>query len=243
VLDRGPWPLSRQLDKPAGELLWEMIHDLGIQLLPSTQARRILVEERVTGVELNDGSAIDAELCLVSTGIQPNAELARAAGLEVALGIVVDDGMVTSDPNVFAVGDVADHRGRCHGLWPAAVEQAQVAARRMLGDEAAFVPESPPARLKVPGIDLLSVGTIDAPEDDGDGQTVVVSEFGARRYRKLVLEDGRLTGAIVLGSAEFFDVVTEAVEARLDLGADLAALERGDWEALSRATEGATLGS
>ena len=241
VLDRGPWPLSRQLDEPAGELLWEMIHDLGIQLLPATQAQRIVADERVTGVELTDGSTIEAQLCLVTTGIEPNAELARAAGLDIAFGIVVDDGMRTSDPNVFAVGDVADHRGRCHGLWPAAVEQAQVAARAIVGEEASYVPESPPARLKIPGIDLLSIGTIDARE--GDSRTVIVSEFGARRYRKLVLEDGRLTGAIVLGSAELFDVVTEAVEARLELGADLAALERGDWEALSRATEGATLGS
>jgi nitrite reductase (NADH) large subunit len=241
VLDRGPWPLSRQLDEPAGELLWEMIHDLGIQLLPSTQAQRVLVDERVTGVELTDGSTIEAQLCLVSAGIEPNARLARAAGLDVAFGVVVDDGMLTSDPNVFAVGDVADHRGRCHGLWPAAVEQAQVAVRAMLGEEASYVPESPPARLKVPGIDLLSIGAIDARDDDA--QIVVVSEFGARRYRKLVLEHGRLVGAIVLGSAELFDVVTQAVEARLELGPDLAALERGDWDVLSRATEGATLGS
>jgi nitrite reductase (NADH) large subunit len=241
VLDRGPWPLSRQLDEPAGELLWEMIHDLGIQLLPSTQAQRVLVDERVTGVELTDGSTIEAQLCLVSAGIEPNAQLARAAGLKVAFGVVVDDGMLTSDPNVFAVGDVADHRGRCHGLWPAAVEQAQVAVRAMLGEEASYLPESPPARLKVPGIDLLSIGAIEG-RDDG-AQTVVVSEFGARRYRKLVLEHGRLVGAIVLGSPELFDAVTQAVEARLELGSDLAALERGDWEALSRATEGATLGS
>jgi nitrite reductase (NADH) large subunit len=241
VLDRGPWPLSRQLDEPAGELLWEMIHDLGIQLLPSTRAQRVLVDERVTGVELTDGSTIEAQLCLVSAGIEPNAQLARAAGLDVAFGVVVDDGMLTSDPNVFAVGDVADHRGRCHGLWPAAVEQAQVAVRAMLGEEASYVPESPPARLKVPGIDLLSIGAIDARDDDA--QIVVVSEFGARRYRKLVLEHGRLVGAIVLGSAELFDVVTQAVEARLELGPDLAALERGDWDVLSRATEGATLGS
>jgi nitrite reductase (NADH) large subunit len=239
VLDRGPWPLSRQLDEQAGGLLWEMLQDLGIQLLPSTEARRVLADERVTGVELLDASSIEAQLCLVSTGIQPNAQLARAAGLEVAVGIAVDDGMLTSDPNVFAVGDVADHGGRCYGLWPASVEQAQVAVSTMLGGEASYRLTAPPARLKVPGIDLLSIGAVDV--QDGDSRTIVVSEHGARRYRKLVVEHGRLAGAIVLGSPELFDAVTQAVEARLELGSDLDALEHGNWGALSRAAEGATL--
>ena len=91
----------------------------------------------MTGVELVDGGSIDAELCLVATGIQPNSELAEAAGLDVAVGVTVDDGMQTSDPHIFAVGDVVDHQGRRYGLWPASVEQAQVAATRMVGGDAA----------------------------------------------------------------------------------------------------------
>src|SRR5215204_5861659 len=79
VLDRGPWPLSRQLDQQAGALLWEMLHDLGIELLARTEARRVLGNGRVTGVELLDGGTIEAEMCLVATGISPNAELAEAA--------------------------------------------------------------------------------------------------------------------------------------------------------------------
>ena len=89
-------------------------------------------------MELIDGGAIEAELCLVATGILPNSELAEAAGLEVAVGITVDDGMQTSDPHIFAVGDVVDHNGRRYGLWPASVEQAQVAATTMVGGEAAY---------------------------------------------------------------------------------------------------------
>jgi NAD(P)H-nitrite reductase large subunit/ferredoxin len=230
VLDRGPWPLSRQLDEQAGGLLWEMLHDLGIELLLSKEARRVLAEDRVTGVELLDRSTIDAQLCLVTTGIEPNTSLADAAGLEVAKGIVVDDHMRTSDPHVFAVGDVA---GSSHGLWPASVDQAQVAVSAMLGGEDAYRLAVQPARLKVPGIDLLSIGAVHAQA----AHSVVVSDHGARRYRKLVLEDGRLVGAIVLGNAELFDVVTQAVEARLDLGVDLEELERGNWGALSRAEE------
>jgi len=239
VLDRGAWPLSRQLDEQAGALLWEMLHDLGIELLPQTEAQRVLADDRVTAVELIEGSAIEAELCLVTTGILPNAELAQAAGLDVGVGITVDDGMRTSDPHIFAVGDVADHDGRRYGLWPASVEQAQVAAANVVGGEAAYGLATPPARLKVPGIDLLSIGVVDAR--GGESRTVVVSAYGTRNYRKLILEDGRLTGAIILGSPQLFDDVTAAVETRLELGSDLDALEHGKWDALSRAVEGETL--
>jgi NAD(P)H-nitrite reductase large subunit len=239
VLDRGPWPLSRQLDEQAGALLWEMLEDLGIEVVARTEARRVLADERVTGVELIDESSLDAELCLIATGIVPNAELAEAAGLEVAGGISVDDGMRTSDPHIFAVGDAVDHNGRRYGLWPACVDQAQVAAANMLGVEAGFSLTAQPARLKVPGIDLLSVGVVDAPP--GEARTVVVSAYGTRQYRKLILEEGRLTGAILLGSPELFDDVTTAVERRVDLGSELTALERGKWQALSRLAEDETL--
>ena len=235
VLDRGPWPLSRQLDEHAGALLWEMLQDLGIELVPRTEALRILADRAVTGLELVDGGSIDGELCLVATGIQPNSELAAAAGLDVSVGITVDDGMQTSDTDIFAVGDVVDHQGRRVGLWPASVEQAQVAATRMVGGDAAYSVRAQPARLKVPGIDLLSIGVVDARSSES--RTVTVSAYGTRRYRKLVLEGDRLTGAIILGSPELFDDVTTAVERELDLGSDLDALEQGKWQALSRLVE------
>jgi NAD(P)H-nitrite reductase large subunit/ferredoxin len=239
VLDRGPWPLSRQLDEQAGALLWEMLHDLGIELLPQAEAQRVLADEFVTGVELIEGGSIDAELCLVATGVLPNAKLAEAAGLAVAGGVTVDDAMQTSDPHIFAVGDVVDHQGRRYGLWPASVEQAQVAATSIVGGEAAFRLVAQPARLKVPGIDLLSIGVVEAHGDES--RSVVVSAYGTRRYRKLILEDGRLAGAIILGSPELFDDVTAAVESRIDLSSELEALEHGKWQALSRLVEGETL--
>jgi len=239
VLDRGPWPLSRQLDEQAGALLWEMLEDLGIEVVPRTEAQRLLADGRFRGVQLLEGGSIDADLCLIATGIVPNSGLAEAAGLDVAGGISVDDGMRTSDPHIFAVGDVVEHKGRRYGLWPACVEQAQVAAANMVGGEAAYRVTPQPARLKVPGIDLLSIGFGDAA--GGEETTVVVSAYGTRRYRKLILEEGRLTGAIVLGSPELFDDVTRAVESRVELGSELDGLEQGKWQALSRLAEGETL--
>jgi NAD(P)H-nitrite reductase large subunit len=96
-----------------------------------------------------------------------------------------------------------------------------------------------PARLKVPGIDLLSIGVVEVQGEES--KSVVVSAYGTRRYRKLILEDGRLAGAIILGNPELFDDVTAAVERRIDLNSELDALEHGKWQALSRLVEGATL--
>ena len=239
VLDRGRWPLRRQLDEQAGALLWEMLQDLGIELLAQTEALRVHADKRLTAVELLDGTILDAELCLVTTGIVPNVELAEAAGLDIDVGITVDGGMRTSDPDIFAVGDVAQHDGRPQGLWPASVEQAQVAAANIAGGDVLFANPTPPARLKVPGIDLLSIGAVEATRDQS--RTVVVSAYGTRNYRKLILEHGRLAGAIILGSPELFDDVTAAVERGLEVGSDFEALEHGKWETLSRAVEGETL--
>jgi nitrite reductase (NADH) large subunit len=239
VLDRGRWPLRRQLDEQAGALVWEMLQDLGIELLAQTEAQRVHAEDRVTSVELLDGTTLDAELCLVTAGTIPNAQLAEAAGLDVGVGITVDGGMRTSDPDIFAVGDVAEHDGRPYGLWPASVEQAQVAAANVAGGEVVFAHAASPARLKVPGIDLLSIGAVDAQR--GESRTVVVSAYGTRNYRKLILEHGRLTGAIILGSPELFDDVTRAVETQLPVGSELEALEKGKWETLSRAVDDETL--
>ena len=183
VLDRGPWPLSRQLDEQAGALLWEMLQDLGIELLPRTEAQRVLADERVTGVELIEGGSIDAELCLVATGIVPNAELARGGRPRGRRRDRVDDGMQTSDPHIFAVGDVVDHDGRRYGLWPACVEQAQVAAAND-GRRRGVVPRR--------GAAGEAEGARDRPALDrrrrrsaGEARTVVVSAYGTRRYRKL----------------------------------------------------------
>src|SRR5437588_474976 len=82
----------------------------------------------IVGVELLDGQVLEADLCLVATGIEPDTALAAAAGLAVGRGVIVDDRLLTSDPHVFAVGDLAEHRGRVYGLWTAGVEQATVAA-------------------------------------------------------------------------------------------------------------------
>jgi NADPH-dependent 2,4-dienoyl-CoA reductase/sulfur reductase-like enzyme/ferredoxin len=233
VLNRAAWPLDRQLDATGGALLAQMMADLGITVLGQTSAARILGEDRITGVELTDGKTLAVDLCLITAGIQPIVDLAVAGGLEVERGVVVDDRMQTSHPDIYAAGDCAALGGRTFGLWPAGMEQGKVAAVNLVGGESHYVPTVPPARLKVAGIDLLSVGRIDVPEG---GSEIVIREPTGRSYRKLVLgDDGRLLGAIVIGFPELFDVVSDAVKASVDVAPYRGQLVAGDWSLLEAA--------
>src|SRR5207302_8221108 len=106
VVDRSEWPLNRQLDQRAGALLWQLLADLGIDILTRAEVRRIVGSGSVEGVELKSGETLTAGVCLIAAGITPNVPLARAAGLEASRGVLVDDHMRTSDPAVYAAGGV-----------------------------------------------------------------------------------------------------------------------------------------
>src|SRR5439155_23848259 len=118
VLERGPWLLRRQLDETGGRLLQSYLERLGLTVLTRAETERVTGADRVDGVELVDGRPVRAELFLACAGVTPNIELARDAGLAVKRGVVVDDLLRTSDPDVFAAGDVAEVDGDVSGLWP-----------------------------------------------------------------------------------------------------------------------------
>ena len=171
-------------------------------------------------------------MLLLCAGIRPNTALAEAAGLKVNRGIVVDEHMRTSSPDVFCVGDAAEFRGEVYGLWPASVEQGSVAAANAVGERRRYDGTVPSTMLKVVGADLASVGRIEPKEGD---EVLVHEETGTRRYAKLIVAQGRIAGAIMIGYPVEAALVTRAVKSGQDVGARLDALRRGDWQALERA--------
>jgi nitrite reductase (NADH) large subunit len=202
VLERSAWLLRRQLDERAGELLRGYLANLGIEVL--LEAEAVALDDG--SAVLADGRRIAAGAFLVAAGIAPSAGLARRAGLDVARGVLVDDRLRTSDPRIFAAGDLAEWRGSVLGLWPVAVEQAEVAAENAVGGSRPYTGTVPVTMLKVVGVELLSIGAIDGPRElvDADPESL--------RYRKLVLdEDGRAIGGILLGHPEQVQTVTAAV--------------------------------
>jgi nitrite reductase (NADH) large subunit len=230
VLERGNRLLRRQLDDAAATILQAYLEGLGIEILTGAETAAVSANGRLRALTLRDGREVDGDILLVAAGITPNVDIAREAGLEVGGGVVVDDHMAASQPGVFAAGDVAEHGGRVMGLWPAAVEQAEVAADNAAGGSKAYRGTIPVTALKVAGIDLLSAGRFEPEEDD---EVIAFTEDEGQRYRKLVVDaGGRVQGAILIGHATEGAGVTAAVRAKADVGASLDALRRGDWSVL-----------
>jgi nitrite reductase (NADH) large subunit len=188
--------MERQLDAPAAELLKTLVERKGIQILLGANTASLIGETRVQGVELTDGRRIDADAVIFAAGIRPNIALAREAGIAVNRGVVVDDHLQTGAPDIFALGECAEHRGICYGLVEPAYEQARVLAQHLAGGAAAYGGSVVATNLKVSGVSVFSAG--DFIGADGS-ETVVLNDLRRGTYKKLVIADGRLTGAVLVG--------------------------------------------
>ena len=214
VLHLMPTLMERQLDPAAGYLLQKAVEERGIKVITKAETRAILGEDKVSGVELSDGTVIPATLVVMAIGIRPNAALAKDAGLEVNRGIIVDEGMATSDPAILALGECAEVGGRVYGLVAPLYEMARVAAARLAGDaKAGFVHAETPTKLKVTGIDLYSLGDF---ADGDDREEIVLRDATAGIYKRLVLKDNRLIGTVLFGEtgdgAWFNDLTRKKVD-------------------------------
>jgi NADPH-dependent 2,4-dienoyl-CoA reductase/sulfur reductase-like enzyme/ferredoxin len=230
VLERGPWLLRRELDEPAARLLERYLEALGITVVTDASAAEIVGTGRVTGVRLLDGRDLVAGLFLACPGARPDTELASGAGLYVAAGVVVDDHMRTDDPRIFAAGDNIEFDGQVTGRWPQSARQGEVAGVNAVGGDATYDPPPPSTVLKVIGVDLASIGRFDASEPDD--VVVVIREDDDARYRKLVVNRGRVVGGILVGHPAQFAAVQQAVTDQRDVFSVLDALRVGDWSVL-----------
>jgi nitrite reductase (NADH) large subunit len=191
--------MERQLDAPAASLLKTLVERKGVQILLNANTARIHGETRVEGLELTDGRMIDADAVIFAAGIRPNVALARDAGVPVNRGIVVDDHLETGVPDIFALGECAEHRGTCYGLVEPAYEQARILARHLAGDAASYAGSVVATNLKVSGVSVFSAGDFVAV--DGS-ETIVLNDARRGTYKKLVIADGRLTGAVLVGDTQ-----------------------------------------
>ncbi|MFL5196463.1 MAG: NAD(P)/FAD-dependent oxidoreductase [Microvirga sp.] len=193
VMDR---LMERQLDRCAAVLIKAAIEAKGIRVLLEADTAAIDGVDRAEAVRLADGRVLPADLVVVAVGVRPAAELAKRAGLEVQRGIVVDDTLATSAPGVHAVGECAEHRGTAYGLVESAYEQADVLARRLGGEDARYAGSLVAASLKVSGVPVFSVGLV---ADEAEAEPITFSDPATGTYRKLMIRDGRLVGAVLVG--------------------------------------------
>ena len=191
--------MERQLDAEGAAMLATAIDYRGVEIRLKCATERFIGTDTVEGVGLSDGSVIPAELVVVAVGVRPNVDLARAAGLPVERGILVDDRLATEDPAIFGLGECVQHRGQVYGLVEPAYEQARVLAAGLAGKQAHYPGSLLATNLKVSGVGVFSAGAVEA--DEGC-ETIVLRDRDAGIYRKFVLREGRLVGCILVGETQ-----------------------------------------
>ncbi|MCT8997158.1 nitrite reductase large subunit NirB [Chelativorans intermedius] len=205
--------MERQLDPAAGYLLQKELEGRGIKIHTKAQTKAILGEDRAEAVLLEDGTVYPADLVVMAVGIRPETRIAVDAGLDVERGIVVNDQMVSSDPDILAIGECVEHERICYGLVAPLYDMARVAARTLRGMPAAFRPVETATQLKVTGVNLYSAGDF---ADGEDREEIVLRDASAGIYKRLVLKDDRILGAVLYGDtadgAWFFDLLKKGTD-------------------------------
>ena len=209
--------MERQLDAAAAALLRTLVERKGVTVLLEANTARICGDGSVQGVELTDGRRLETDAVIFAAGIRPNASLAREAGVPVNRGIVVDDRMATGTENIFALGECAEHRGTCYGLVAPAYEQAKVLAQHLAGRSAAYEGSVLATNLKVSGVSVFSAGDFVAA---AGSETLLLNDIRHGIYKKLVIAEGRLTGAVLVGDTHDALWYLELIRS----GADVAGL-------------------
>ncbi len=204
--------MAQQLDGEAGQLLRDHMLSQDIQVVLDDSVKCVLGGDRISGVELRSGRTIDCDTMVIATGIRPNLELARAAGIAVGRGIRVNDRMQTSDADVFAVGECAEHRDRIYGLVAPGLEQAGVAAHSIAGGSSHYTGSQAATRLKVVGVSVFSAGRTGERDAISHLQNLSWRSEDGGCYRKLLLHRNRLVGVIAYGDWDESSRAQETVQ-------------------------------
>jgi len=204
VVEFFPRLLPRQLDVAGGGRLQTIMEGMGFSFRLGAKTQEVKGEDRVSGVVLEGGELLPAEMVIVSAGVRPALELAKALSLDHDKGVKVDEQMRTNQPGIYAAGDVAEFKGIPYGIWTAATEQGQIAGTNMAGGNALYKGTVMANTLKVIGIDLASAGNIDA---ENKLESKVLTD--QKVYKKIVLENDQVVGCIMLGDTKGFTKITK----------------------------------
>lgn len=212
VVEVFPRLLPRQLDIEGGNRLQEIMEDMGFRFRLGRKTDSIQGDDQVQEIILDNQEHLPAQMVVISAGVRPNMNLANSLGLETDKGIKVDEYLMTSQQDIFAAGDVAQFKDIPYGIWPAAMEQGEMAGRNMAGEKVEYTGTTMATTLKVAGIDLASAGEIDV---EGTYENVV--ESTKETYKKLVIDNNRVIGCILLGESSQFSKITKLMDQEKDV--------------------------
>jgi len=214
VVESSPRLLPRQMDIAGAAILRRQMEGMGFSFHLGAKTREIVREKGGLVVYLEGGEKFSAPIVLISAGVRPELTLAKSLGLAIDKGVKVDDSMKTGVQDIYAAGDLIEHRERFYGIWPASLEQGRIAGTNMAGQEMQYRGTVPSNTLKVAGIDLVSAGEIDA---EGRMESIVTKDEARGVYRKLVLQNNIITGMILLGDIRGRDEIQRAIRSRKDV--------------------------
>jgi nitrite reductase (NADH) large subunit len=213
VLEDQPWLLSRQLNQNASQAFETFVKGLGIITRTDVKTKELVGDETVQAIHLESGEQLPVDVVIISTGVRSNIAIAKNAGLEVNHGIVVNDSMQTSDPNIYAGGDAAEHNGVIYGTWNPAQAEGMTAGSNSGGGEVTFIGLPRSNKLKVLGIELFSIGAT-SPVEDGD---ILMEERSDGKYTSFIFRGNVMVGAILLGDASLSGKVIKVIENKVEL--------------------------
>jgi NAD(P)H-nitrite reductase large subunit len=219
VVHLAPTLMEQQLELSAGAALKARIESLGITVRTGVRTVGAYDDAGKRGIELAGGERIAGDIIVVCCGIVPNVDIAREAGLAVERGIVVDDGLQTSDPAIFAVGECAQHRGVTYGLVEPLWEQCTILAERLTRRRVVYAGSRVGTKLKVADVNVVALGERDAQP----GDEVITTLDASGRYRRAVARNGILVGAQVVGDAKAAAAFAHAFEGGTPIPGSLAA--------------------
>ena len=215
VIEFFPRLLPRQMDTDGASMLQHKMESMGFSFYLGAKTKKISRDGSRLTVHLESDETIEADMVLVSAGVRPELTLAKALGLDIDKGVKVNDSLKTGLPDIYAAGDLIEHRGQFYGIWPASMEQGRIAGANMAGESLKYTGTVPANTLKVVGIDLTAAGNIDA---DGMLESVVVKDDSRSVYRKFVLQDNVLAGTILFGDISGSTHILKAIAEKTDIG-------------------------
>jgi nitrite reductase (NADH) large subunit len=207
--------LPRQLDKQGSSLLKSQIEKMGMNIHLGLATEEILGQEEVKGLKFKGGQELEVDMAIVAAGIRPELELGREAGLDTDRGLVVDDFLQSSDPKIFAAGDILQHRGKIYGIIPATFAQARLAASNILGQKKKYEGTIPWNTLKVAGLYLTSIGLINPENESQEEIKEERKEEGI--YKKVILQEGIIVGAVWVGTKKGVDHLSRAISEKKNI--------------------------
>lgn len=224
VVEFFPRLLPRQMDPEGAWILKRQLEQMGFRFYLGAKSKEIIGSEQAEGILLEDGTKIDCDMIIISAGVRHNSSLAQKLGLKIEKGLVVNDLMETGMPDIYAAGDLIQHNGICYGIWPAAEKQGEIAGINMAGGNAIYTGTIISNTLKVAGIDLMAAGDIDA---EGKKESIISQDKDNFTYKKLVIQDNVIVGAILYGDVKDRKKILKAIENRTDIS--LLKKELGQW--------------